>query len=225
MNSLLGYEGPSANSKEMISVVVIEKVGRLFGLEVDEIVDTISTDIEVDSSLAKQGGTFGDLSMSDQLIVVIDTFGIINLSFPELAVVPSVNDKHRVLKSSLKILLVEDSIFFRREMARILSSAGHEVSTAVDGVEALQILENDPTKIDIIVTDIEMPRMNGFELAKAVRAHQDLSSKPMVAISSKASKKYTDKGMEAGFDIYIEKLKIETLLGAVATLSTPRRAA
>jgi two-component system, chemotaxis family, sensor kinase CheA len=231
VNSLLGYESNTSAPRETVSVVVVEKAGRLFGLEVDEIVDTISTELEVDSSLAKQDGTFGNLSLADELVVVIDAFGVISLAFPENSVSPVVKTGHHLLSheksggAGLSILIVEDTVFFRREISRILIGAGHEVVVATDGHQALQILEKDPQKFDLIVSDIEMPKMNGFELAKAVRSNQILKSLPMVAISSRADKKYSNLGMEAGFDIYIEKLKTDTLLGAVASLSSPRRAA
>ncbi|MBX7231818.1 MAG: chemotaxis protein CheW [Bdellovibrionales bacterium] len=235
INSLMGYgnenleKNEKVRRKETLSVVVVEKAGLLYGLEVDEIIDTISTDIVVETNLALQKGTFGNLSMPDQVIIVLNAFEIINLSFPETTVKPVFNSGYSSLVSAkgknLQILLVEDTVFFRRELSKILKSDGHEISIANDGMEALQILESNPTKFDLIVTDIEMPRMNGFELAKSVRGNKALSAIPMLAISSKADKNYTDKGLKAGFDIYIEKLKPETLLKAVATLSLPRKVA
>ena len=230
INSLLGYHVDESKVRDSFSVVVIEKAGRLFGLEVNEIIDTITTEHEVDSNLAKQDGTFGNLSLTDELVVVVDAFGLISLAFPDHLISPVLRNNHQVLSSNksgthLKILVVEDTVFFRREISRILANAGHDVVVATDGQHALQILEQEPQKFELIVSDIEMPKMNGFDFAKAVRSHQLLKLLPMIAISSKADKKYSDKGIAAGFDIYIEKLKPDTLLGAIATLSSPRRVA
>ena len=127
---------------------------------------------------------------------------------------------------ALKAILVDDELNSLQNLQFKIQEYCPSVKVVAQSQnpeEAIRLIQQH--KPDVIFLDIEMPKMNGFELAKAVRSHQVLKSVPMIAISSKADKKYTDKGIEAGFDIYIEKLKPETLLGAVATLSSPRRVA
>src|SRR5690606_9425163 len=101
-----------------------------------------------------------------------------------------------VLKN-LRVLLVEDTVFFRRAVADVLTKAGHSVTMANDGKEAIDTLEKNPDAFDLVVSDIEMPRMNGFELAKAIRANRNLSNLPLLAVSSRADQNYSDKGIEA----------------------------
>ena len=76
-----------------------------------------------------------------------------------------------------------------------------------------------------MVSDIEMPKMNGFALAKAVRSHARFSHLPMLAVSSRADKLYTDRGLEAGFNVYLEKVQAPVLLETVLQLGTSRGAA
>lgn len=232
LSEILGY-GPRKDSAPVttLPVVVIKKAGQLFGLMVDEIVDTLSTCLEVDTSLNRQQGIFGNLNMSEELVVVIDPFELINISFPENQVTPV--GKFRLLETvekksaqatqisnlKLRVLLVEDTVFFRRAIANVLESVGHHITVAVDGRDALDKLEKSPSQYDLIVSDIEMPRMNGFELAEAVRANKDLCSLPLLAISSRADKGYTDRGIKSGFNVYLEKLKPKVLLEAVSSIT------
>lgn len=228
----LGF-GPTThiNSREVFPVVVIQKAGMLYGLEVEEIVDTLSTDVEPDTTLVKQAGIYGNINTSDELIVAIDPFELIGAAYPSSLVKPAGHQSVESLTDLpssqvfriLNVLLVEDTVFFRKAVANVLKKAGHDVAFAVDGKDALEILEKNPNKFDLVVSDIEMPRMNGFELAKAVRANQKIAGIPMLAVSSRADKTHIDKGLNAGFNIYLEKLKPNLLLNAVSSLTTAQR--
>jgi two-component system chemotaxis sensor kinase CheA len=82
-------------------------------------------------------------------------------------------------------------------------SAGFDVTTAVDGVEALGLLERGG--FDLVVTDIEMPRMDGIALCEAVRRHPRLASLPVVVVTSLDRPEQRERGMEAGADAYVTK--------------------
>lgn len=215
--------------KETISVIVIQKAGALFGLEVDEIIDTLSTDVEETQGFVKQVGIFGNLNSPNEIIIIVDPFELINLVCPQLQppsdvkIEKAAGAARAAVSGNLQILLVEDTVFFRRSIARVLTGSGHEVTMAFDGKDAIEILEKNPKKFNLIVSDIEMPRMNGFQLAKAVRKNPALVDIPMLAISSRADKKHIDEGKVAGFNIYLEKLKPEMLLDAVAQLTFKHR--
>jgi two-component system chemotaxis sensor kinase CheA len=219
----------SESASELVPVVVIKKAGMLFGLEVNEIIDTLSTDLEANPSVVPQKGIFGNLNTPEELIVVIDPFELINNAFPEMVVAPiSVDKTSSAIDNSMtakRILLVEDTVFFRRAVADVLVKAGHTVSTYEDGKEALNALTKSPDAFDLVISDIEMPRMNGFELATAIRANKAICHLPMLALSSRADKIYLDQGIEAGFDMYLEKLKPVILLDAVSKLSVQKRRA
>lgn len=232
VNQYLGLVSQNQESlKETISVIVIQKAGILYGLEVDEIIDTLSTDIEATPGFVKQVGVYGNLNSPQEIIIIIDPFELIDLVCPESKAPTEVKFGHSsgvVLDpefDALQILLVEDTVFFRRAIARVLTNAGHQITMATNGKEALEFLEKSPKKFDLIVSDIEMPRMNGFQLAQSVRKNSILAQIPMLAISSRADKKYIDQGRNAGFDVYLEKLKPELLIDAVARLTSDKRKA
>jgi len=101
------------------------------------------------------------------------------------------------------ILVVDDSITSRMLLKDILESAGYNVKVAIDGVEALTALRSD--KYHAVVTDIEMPRMNGFELTYQIRKEEKLKNTPVVLVTALSSPEDRERGIEAGADAYIVK--------------------
>ena len=216
-NEELGY-GKLVIESSKISVVVIQKAGHFYGIAVDEIVDTLSTAVEMESPIKKHPGICGNLNTKEELIVLIDPFEIIHNAFFDV----EQEDVMPLLDNDMvngRILLVEDTVFFRRTVKSLLEKRGYEVIAAGDGQEALDILNNEKIAFDLIVSDIEMPKINGFQLAKQIRSHPVYSSIPMIALSSRADKDYKNEGIKSGFDIYLEKLKPNVLLAAISELS------
>ncbi len=105
--------------------------------------------------------------------------------------------------ASKSILIVEDSITSRMLLKNVLEGAGYQVSTTVDGVEALTALKNNP--VDLVVSDIEMPRMNGFDLAAKIKGDEALAETPVVLVTSLSSKEDKERGIDVGADAYIIK--------------------
>lgn len=101
------------------------------------------------------------------------------------------------------ILVAEDSITTRTLLKNILESAGYRVSTAVDGMDALTKLKSD--RFDIVVSDVEMPRMNGFDLTASIRAHKNLKNLPVILVTALASREDRERGIDVGADAYIVK--------------------
>ena len=110
-------------------------------------------------------------------------------------------DRHR------SILVVEDSITARALLQNILTSAGYRVTTAVDGMEALAALRAD--EIDLVVSDIEMPRMDGFELTTRIRADRKLAELPVVLVTALGKREHRERGLEVGANAYIVKSDFE----------------
>ncbi|SFM92642.1 hybrid sensor histidine kinase/response regulator [Thermodesulforhabdus norvegica] len=101
------------------------------------------------------------------------------------------------------ILVVEDSITSRTLLKNILEASGFGVITAVDGLEALSLLEN--YEIDLVVSDVEMPRMNGIELTRRIRASEGMRNLPVILVTGLDSPEDRERGLEAGADAYIVK--------------------
>jgi two-component system, chemotaxis family, sensor kinase CheA len=120
------------------------------------------------------------------------------------------------------IVLVVDDQFTVRELQRgILESAGYEVKTARDGREALTTISSDPD-IELVVTDVQMPEMDGIELLRAIRESREHSSLPFVMVTSQGGEDDRQRGLEAGADAYIVKDQFDqrTLIETVERLLT-----
>ncbi len=106
-----------------------------------------------------------------------------------------------------RVLVVDDSITTRTLERNILQGAGYHVTTAVDGVEALALLETE--RFDLVVADIEMPRIDGFELVEWIRQSNVYGDIPVILVTSLESKAHRERGLKVGADAYIVKSGFE----------------
>ena len=104
-----------------------------------------------------------------------------------------------------KVIVVDDSISVRRSVANLMKSAGWDVLTARDGVDALEHLQDPANRPDLVLMDIEMPRMDGYELATRLRASVEFGSVPIIMITSRAGEKHRRKAASIGVDGYLVK--------------------
>ena len=126
---------------------------------------------------------------------------------------------------NMRILIVDDYKTMLRIMRNLLRQLGFEnVEEASDGSAALALLQGGTT-FDLIISDIEMPKMSGFDLARSIRKIPKYATTPLMAVSSRADDKYQAEGMSAGFDLYMEKLKPDTFLSAIYQLAQEQRKA
>jgi chemosensory pili system protein ChpA (sensor histidine kinase/response regulator) len=113
------------------------------------------------------------------------------------------------------VLVVDDSLTVRRVTQRLLVREGYRVVTAKDGLEALERLAEE--RPAVLLSDIEMPRMDGFDLVRNVRADERLADLPVVMITSRIAQKHRDYASELGVDHYLGKpYSEEELLSLVA---------
>jgi two-component system, chemotaxis family, sensor kinase CheA len=176
------------------------------GLAVDEIVDIVDErlDVEVESM---RPGTVGSAVIRDVATEVIDIGHYLPQAFD--------NWFHRqekgIVGTKRKLLLVDDSSFFRNMLTPVLGAQGFEVIAVDSPLEAIK-LHDDGEIYDVIVSDIEMPEMNGFEFARYVRANKNWSNTPIIAISSFTSNSAIEQGKDAGFHDYVAKFDREGLI-------------
>ena len=102
-----------------------------------------------------------------------------------------------------RVLVVEDSITARVLIQSVLQSAGYTVLTAVDGMDGLATLRTEA--VDVVVSDVDMPRMNGFELTTKIRASANLDTLPVILVTARESREDRERGIEAGASAYIAK--------------------
>jgi len=103
-----------------------------------------------------------------------------------------------------KVLVVEDSLIVRELQRSILQAAGYRVEIACDGKEGFDRVSGD-AEIDLVITDLEMPKMNGLDLTRAIRGRAESASLPVVIVTSLASDDDRQAGVEAGADAYLVK--------------------
>lgn len=109
----------------------------------------------------------------------------------------------RTVAPRIHILVVDDSVSVRRHVAGMLTDSGFQVTMACDGLDALAKL--DQTRVDMVVTDLEMPLMHGYELITEIRSSPRLRELPIVILSGRAGETHSRKGLELGANAYVEK--------------------
>jgi two-component system chemotaxis sensor kinase CheA len=116
------------------------------------------------------------------------------------------------------VLVVDDALTVRELQRNILERAGYQVRVACDGIEALALLAESPS--DLVLTDVEMPRMDGFALTETIRAHPRLGNLPVLLLTSRSSDEDRQRGLDAGADGYIVKSAFDEagLLSAIERL-------
>lgn len=210
--------------KERTPIVVIKRGDFLYGIEVVEIHDIVEVASQIDQSVKDRAGILGTISTSEKIIVIVDIFEMIDalkthLSLNNNSVSTSTEVSITTQRNKYRILLVEDSSFFRNYVCTVLKDAGFSVESACDGENALEVLAHFPNNyFSLILSDIEMPLMNGYELARKVRGLKHYSDVPMIAITTKFSQKDVEEGLSAGFTKYLEKLNAEKLLLELDTI-------
>lgn len=214
LNKILGY--PVDETSSSLPVIVTQKSGKLFGIEVQEIFDVLNTSSQLEEGFSDRAGIFGNLVTNEELIVVVDTLKILDDVAASLSIAQpgaKVVKNNDLPKGTGKILFAEDTVFFRRHVTAVLERAGYTLTLCENGADAYDVLEKaKPGDFDLILSDIEMPKMNGLQLAQAVRANPVWKSIPMIALTTKFSADHVEEGKRAGFNSYLEKLKPEILL-------------
>jgi two-component system chemotaxis sensor kinase CheA len=112
------------------------------------------------------------------------------------------------------LLLVDDSAFFRNMLTPVLKAAGYEVTSVADGPEALSLIKSGKS-FDVLVTDIDMPGMDGFALAEAIKGEKRAAEMPIIALSSFSSPEAIERGRRVGFHDYVAKFDRQSLVAAL----------
>ncbi len=198
------------------ALVLFHSDNRRFAVQVDEIVGTREIVVKtLGPQFSGVPGLGGATILSDgQVVVIIDLNELARVACADL---PSISQTDQQALESAQsstqgissiglspaILVVDDSVTVRKVTSRILRRQGYRVLTAKDGIEALKSMQEEIPAV--ILLDIEMPRMDGFEVATRVRASQDLKHIPIVMITSRTGEKHRHRAMELGVDQYMGK--------------------
>jgi two-component system chemotaxis sensor kinase CheA len=113
------------------------------------------------------------------------------------------------------VLIAEDSHFFRNQVKNYMTEAGYQVLEGEDGHEAWQLLQDNRERVALVVTDIEMPNMNGYELTQKIKGDPRFTRLPVVALTTLAGEEDIARGKAVGVDEYHIKLDKERLMASV----------
>jgi two-component system chemotaxis sensor kinase CheA len=190
-------------------ILVFSDHGRSMGLVVDEIIDIVEErlDIEVTS---ERPGLIGYAVIKGATTEIVDVGHFLPQAFEDWF-------RRRDLSSarpSRTVLLVDDSPFFRELLSPLIKAAGYRVVAAASAAQALAALKSD-ARFDLIVTDIEMPEMDGFALAEAVRAMPRAADIPIIALTAMVSSEAIERGREVGFHDFVAKFDRAGLIAAI----------
>jgi two-component system, chemotaxis family, sensor kinase CheA len=206
---LVQMNGVSVRTSGAQPILVFADDGRSMGLVVDEIIDIVEERLHIEVA-SSQDGILGSAVIKGQATEVIDVGHFLPLAFADWFS----RKEMRPSVSAQSVLLVDDSAFFRNMLAPVLKAAGYRVRVAPNAQEGLVALRSGQA-FDVVLTDIEMPDMNGFEFAETIRADAHLSAMPIIALSSMVSPAAIERGRQAGFYDYVAKFDRPGLIAAL----------
>ena len=197
-----------------LPVVLIRSEGRNYAVQVDGLIG--SREIVVKTlgvQFSRVPGLSGATVLGDgRVVVILDLQALLrdqvsSAVLAPVAAVPEVEEDHIPT-----VMVVDDSVTVRKVTGRFLEREGFRVITAKDGVDAMRVLQDNTP--EVMLLDIEMPRMDGFEVARLVRSTQRLKNLPIIMITSRTGEKHRDRALAMGVDHYLGKPYQEDVLMA-----------
>jgi chemosensory pili system protein ChpA (sensor histidine kinase/response regulator) len=214
---LLGEPGAASNARSSPVLVLGSGANRL-ALQVDEVLGNREVVIKnVGPQLARMPGIAGATVLgSGEIVLILNPLLLPAHGQPQPRVQP---DPPALENQGVTIMVVDDSLTVRRVTQRLLEREGYRVLLAKDGVEALELLQAPETRPDLMLVDIEMPRMDGFDLTRNVRGNEETRAIPIIMITSRTADKHRNHALGLGVDAYFGKpFQEDVLLAAIAGL-------
>jgi chemosensory pili system protein ChpA (sensor histidine kinase/response regulator) len=203
LGSLLGHPPAKAEGQLQMPLLLIRAGDLRAAVLVDQVVGNREIVVKpVGPQVASLPGIFGATIMGDgRVVVILDVAPLVRRQ----AVMPrDVQPQADIAQRRVPlVMVVDDSVTMRKVTGRVLERHNIEVATAKDGIDALErMAERVP---DLMLLDIEMPRMDGYELATAMRAEARLRDVPIIMITSRTGEKHRQRAMEIGVQRYLGK--------------------
>ncbi|WP_428484314.1 chemotaxis protein CheW [Rhodopila sp.] len=207
---LISISGGSDLEKPTQPLLVFADGERSMGLMVDEIVDVVEDRLDIELAAARPG-LLGTAVIGGQATDVLDTgYWLMQAWEDWFRGAP----RQTAAQGQRHVLLVDDSDFFRQLMVPTLNAAGLLVTAVGSAAEALRLRENG-VRFDAIVSDIEMPNMDGLQFARVVRSGGAWADLPMIAMTSHSDPQHAQAGRQAGFTDYVAKFEREALVASL----------
>ncbi|NOY29742.1 MAG: hybrid sensor histidine kinase/response regulator [Planctomycetes bacterium] len=195
-------------------VIVFEVAGKEVGLIAPLLEDIRDITSTIDTATFRERGILGSMVLGEKTTRYVDLFELADIAHPEWRdaddVVAVEEDEQPPL-----ILLAEDSGFFRKQVTGMMTERGYRVVDCEDGLIAWETLQSGEHDFDLVVTDIEMPNMDGFELADRIKQSSKWNHLPVIALTSLAGAADVERGIEVGIDDYQIKMDRDKLLNSL----------
>lgn len=219
LSDLLGMEAePLFQQNSRIPAVMVGSTQRLLSLLVDDVLDEREAVVKpIGPLLELQRRYSGAVQLGDgQLVLMLNPMSLAQEARGVMLTASVQAASHT--RQQRRLLIADDSFTTRELIRSILHSAGYDVTAAIDGLDALDKLRAQ--SYDLVVSDVEMPRMDGFTLTANIRQELGLRDLPVIIVTSLASEEHKRRGMEAGAQAYIVKSQFnqDNLLGAIQQL-------
>jgi len=194
----------SEDAAERSTLLFVDNGEREIALAVDRVVEAREVVVKPLNRLMRRQSNFSGATIlgDGSVVLILNTASL------------DANQAHKPLAQPARpqkpgqrrtALVVDDSISVRRSVANLMKSAGWKVITARDGLEGLEHLQDPANRLDLVLMDIEMPRMDGYELATRMRSSPEYDHIPAIMLTSRAGEKHRAKAAGIGVDGYLVK--------------------
>jgi two-component system, chemotaxis family, sensor kinase CheA len=190
-------------------VIIPRMTENPIGILISKVLDTVNLHVDFVNTDTPPEGILGTILVNQKLISVMNMFYVFEKVIPDYTKVKL----DVAIRKQKRILLAEDTPFFQRIVKEYLESAGFYVELADNGKKAYEMMEEG--QFDIVVTDIQMPVMDGLEFAKKLRNNEKFMKIPIIGLTSMTGERNKKIGLEAGFNAYQYKLQKNELLQAI----------
>ena len=217
VGTALHYRGSHGDTRQ--SVIFCRAGDARLALHVDDMIGNREIVVKnLGKQLSQVKSISGASILADgSVVLILDIAGLVELYSENLVSVVYKGQDGEGLSQQRTIMVVDDSITMRRVASKLLQRNDYQVFTAKDGMDALTQLED--VKPDLMLLDIEMPRMDGFELASHMRNEDSLRDIPIIMITSRTGEKHRQRASEIGVDNYMGKpYQEEELLANIKTI-------
>lgn len=211
---------PLDERRKSFVILTPSRVAYPTAIAAGRIVETIVLGEDINTREEDERGIMGTFFSDGRLVNLLDIYSLLQFSDP---------DRHktemRPTTRNCRVLLAEDQLFFRQLVTRYFHSHGiQKVVACADGRQAFDELSQNPDSYDVVISDIEMPVLNGYQLVAMIKSDARFSRLPVMALTALEGEENVQKGFEAGFDAYEIKLDKEKVIRCLDRLldSGPR---
>jgi two-component system, chemotaxis family, sensor kinase CheA len=202
--------GAPDKTPEVVSVIFPKETRNPVAILIYKVVDTQLIESTLSEGTIQKKGILGSILIGTKITLLLDLFAILEMGEPDsLHRIDFKMDQAR----DVNILLVEDTPLFQIMIKEYLKSVGFQVTLAENGQEGFECLKKG--NFDIVLSDIEMPVLDGFGLIRKIRSNKEWEKLPVVAVTSLNDEKTVRSGMEAGFTDWMVKLDKPKILSAI----------